>query len=96
MPLPEAAQRRAEERDAAGPERDQPEDRADQGGLARAVGAQDRHHLAGRDAEGDVTQDGAVAVSDHPVRDVHDVAVTHVPQPSAGPSTARFFRITEK
>ena len=54
LPVAEVGERRAEEADdAAARQRQQPGDRADQGRLARAVGAHQRHELAGPDGEVD-------------------------------------------
>ena len=86
---------RAEQRRPAGRQRDQAEHRPDQCGLAGAVGAQDRDHLAGRrrSARRRAARGGrrsaTAAVRDARRRVRHE-------QPSAGRSVARLVRMTEK
>jgi hypothetical protein len=58
---------------AAGGGADAPRDQGEQGRLPGAVAAQDAGALAGRDAPGDVVEDGAAAELDARVDDVDDV-----------------------
>jgi hypothetical protein len=92
-PLPELALRGAEEGDLAGLGRHQAQDGADQGRLARAVGAQDRHDLAGRHVQVDVLEHGPAAVGDGGVRDGDDA---HDGHPRAVVRAVRLLRMTEK
>ncbi len=70
LPVVKVAQVGAEELERAGGQRAQPGQGADQGGLARPVGAHECHELAGLDAQVDATQDRAAADGDRPVREV--------------------------
>src|SRR5262249_8745500 len=72
LPVTEAVERRSEERHGAVADGVQADQSLDQGGLARAVGAQDRHDLARSDLEGDVTDDGAAAEGDAYLLDSED------------------------
>ncbi len=62
-------QRGVEQADLSGHERPEPDQRADQGGLAGPVGAHERDELAGPDGEVDPAQHGPAAEGDRPVAD---------------------------
>ena len=70
----QAADLAAGEADRAGPRRRQPHDRAHGGGLAHAVAAHQRHHLAGRDGERQAEQHLAQAVAGLDVVDLEQLS----------------------
>jgi hypothetical protein len=64
--------RHAEEVDLAAQHRDETEQALDERRLARAVGAEQGHHLTGGQREGHVVDDDAIAVAEGGVTDVDE------------------------
>jgi hypothetical protein len=96
LPFREPAEGGAEERDLAAGDRDQPHHRPDQGGLARAVGAEQRHHLAGADRQVDAAQDRAAAERHRSVGHLDDGRGRGHRQPFAACRPWRFHRMRER
>ncbi len=84
----QAADFLAAESDPAGARRRQPHDRAHGGGLAHAVAAHQRHHLAGRDGKRNAEQHLAEAVAGFDAGEFED-AVSHAARPPTRPRRDR-------
>ena len=84
----------AVEHDAAGARRRQPEDRADQRGLAGAVGAEQAGDAAGLDGERDALQHVGLVVGGEDALDFEQLAIMpprdRLPAPARSAATARY------
>ena len=98
LPVTEVVERGPEEPHLAASHRQEPGERADEGGLARPVRAEQRHHVAGVDGQVDVAQDRPAPDRDgDPVEDDGNGGVGRGhEQPLACWRAVRFSRMRER